>query len=108
MDNIYIQNEAKKGFKNWTSEGWEFLLHSEEYKDIAITTLSKILDIEQSVEFVFNNLYYEIFESADTGYIVNIYSSYEKDEDGSYLEQNCIDGGLCTSNCCRDAVEFML
>jgi len=107
MDNLYIQNETKKGFKNWTSEGWEFLLNSEEYKDIAITTLSKILNTEQSVEFVFNNLYYEIFESADTGYVVNVYSSNEKDEYDCYLEQNNIDGGLCTGNC-KDAIEFML
>lgn len=26
MKNIYIQNEAKKGFKNWTKQGLEFLL----------------------------------------------------------------------------------
>ena len=26
MKNIYIQNEAKKGFKGWTKEGLEFLL----------------------------------------------------------------------------------
>lgn len=108
MDNIYIQNEAKSGFKNWTVEGWDFLLHNDNYKDIAITTLSKILDTEQSVEFVFNNLYYEIFESADSGYVVNIYSSNEKDEEDQYLEENLIDGGLCSSICTRDAIEFML
>ena len=107
MDNLYIQNEANKGFKNWTCEGWEFLLHSEEYKDIAITTLSKILDTEQSVEFVFNNLYYEIFESSESGYIVNVYTSNEKDEYDCYLDKYNIDGGLCSGSC-RDAVEFML
>ena len=26
MKNIYIQNEAKKGFKDWTKQGLEFLL----------------------------------------------------------------------------------
>ncbi len=26
LKNIYIQNEAKKGFKSWTKEGLEFLL----------------------------------------------------------------------------------
>jgi len=25
MKNIYIKNEAKNGFKNWTKEGLEFL-----------------------------------------------------------------------------------
>lgn len=108
MDNNYIQNEAKNGFKNWTSEGWDFLLHNEQYKDIAITTLSKILEVEQYVEFTFNNLYYEVFVSADSGYVVNIYSSDEKDEDEQYLEQNLLDGGLCSSENSKDAIEFML
>lgn len=26
MKNIYIQNEAKKGFKDWTKQGLAFLL----------------------------------------------------------------------------------
>jgi len=26
MKNVYIQNEAKKGFKDWTNQGLEFLL----------------------------------------------------------------------------------
>ena len=26
MKNVYIQNEAKKGFKDWTNHGLEFLL----------------------------------------------------------------------------------
>jgi hypothetical protein len=26
MKNIYIQNEAKKNFKDWTKQGLEFLL----------------------------------------------------------------------------------
>ncbi len=26
MNNIYIQREAKKGFRNWTKQGLEFLL----------------------------------------------------------------------------------
>ena len=26
MKNVYIQNEAKKGFKDWTKQGLEFLL----------------------------------------------------------------------------------
>ena len=27
MKNVYIQNEAKKNFKDWTKQGLEFLLH---------------------------------------------------------------------------------
>lgn len=26
MKNIYIQNEARKGFKDWTKQGLDFLL----------------------------------------------------------------------------------
>ena len=33
--NIYLQNEAKNGFKGWTKEGLEFLLHNEHYKNTA-------------------------------------------------------------------------
>ena len=107
MNNIYIKNESKKCFKEWTKEGLEFLLQDENYKDIAISTLSKLLDLGNTVEFKYNDLHYEIFESADNGYIVNLYTSNEKDEDDCYLEINNIDGGLCTGSA-KDAVEFML
>ena len=70
-----------------------------------ISKLSDILEKEKSVEFKYNNLFYEIFESCDTGYIVNLYSSDEKDEDGEYLEENLVDGGLCTGRA-SDAVWF--
>ena len=30
LKNIYIQNEARKGFKGWTEEGWDFLLSCSE------------------------------------------------------------------------------
>ena len=72
-----------------------------------ISKLADILEKDKSVEFKYNNLFYEIFESCDTGYIVNLYSSDEKDEDGEYLEENLVDGGLCTGRAC-DAVWFMV
>ena len=72
-----------------------------------ITKLSDILEKDKSVEFKYNNLFYEIFESCDTGYMVNLYSSNEKDEDGEYLEENLVDGGLCTGRA-SDAVWFMV
>ncbi|MAD41121.1 MAG: hypothetical protein CL623_01870 [Arcobacter sp.] len=103
----YLEDEAKKGFENWTKEGWEFLLQTSEYKELAVSTLSKILDIYQRVEFKYNNSYYEVFDAADGGYMINIYSSDEKDEDGYYLEVNITDGGLCTGTN-KDAIEFML
>lgn len=107
MNNLYIQNEAKKYFKEWTKEGLSFLLQHEDYKDIAISTLSKLLDIGNTIEFTYNDLYYEIFESSESGYIVNIYTSNEKDEFDCYLEKYNIDGGLCSGSS-KDAIEFMM
>ncbi len=72
-----------------------------------ISKLADILEKDKSVEFKYNNLFYEIFESCDTGYIVNLYSSDEKDEDSEYLEENLVDGGLCTGSA-SDAVWFMV
>jgi len=103
----YIKKEANKGFENWTKEGWDFLLQNNEYKEIAVSTLSKILDLYQRVEFKYNNSYYEVFDAADGGYMINLYSTDEKDEDGYFLEENVIDGGLCTGTS-KDAIEFML
>lgn len=105
--NIYIQNEAKKNFKEWTYEGMSFLLQQHRFKAIAITALSKLLKLNQSVEFKYNSFYYEIFKSTDSGYIVNVYSSDERDAFNGYLDVNIIDGGLCTGSA-RDAIEFML
>ena len=72
-----------------------------------ISKLTDILEKDKSVKFKYNNLFYEIFESCDSGYIVNLYSSNEKDEDGEYLEINNVDGGLCTGSA-SDAVWFMV
>jgi len=71
-----------------------------------INTLARLLKNESSIEFKYNGYFYEIFESADTGYIVNLYSDNAKDKDG-YLDENIVDGGLCTGSA-RDAIEFML
>ena len=107
MINTYIQNESKKDFKEWTCEGLSFLLQQEHFREMAITALSKFLELNQNVEFTYNNLYYEVFESADSGYVVNLYSSDEKDEDEQYIEANLVDGGLCSGRA-KDAIEFML
>ena len=72
-----------------------------------INTLARLLKSESSVKFKHNGFYYEVFESADSGYIVNLYSSDEKDDDEQYVESNLVDGGLCSGNE-RDAIEFML
>jgi hypothetical protein len=72
-----------------------------------IIKLANILENKQNVKFEYNDLFYEIFESCDSGYIINLYSSNEKDEDGEYLEENNVDGGLC-NGAVRDAILFML
>jgi len=72
-----------------------------------INRLARVLKNESSVEFKHNGLYYEIFESADSGYVVNVYSSDERDEDGEYLEEHIFDAGLCTGSA-KDAIEFMM
>ena len=72
-----------------------------------INSLARVLKNENSVEFKYNGFFYEVFESADTGYIVNVYSDDGRDEDAEYREANLIDGGLCTGSA-RDAIEFML
>ncbi|QOY50927.1 hypothetical protein [Candidatus Sulfurimonas baltica] len=70
--------------------------------------LERKLENGETIEFEYNGLFYEIFESVTSeGYIVNVYSSDEKDEDNYYLEENEIDGGLCTGNA-RDAIYFMI
>ena len=72
--------------------------------------ISKLVDIlkkDTYVEFAYNNLFYEIFESANGGYMVNLYSSNEKDEDGCFLDENNFDGGLCTGSA-SDAVWLMV
>ena len=107
MMNRYIQKEAKKDFKEWTYEGLSFLLQQERFREMAVTALSKFLILNQSVEFTYNSLYYEVFESADSGYVVNLYSSNEKDDEDEFIEGNLVDGGLCTGGA-RDAIEFML
>ena len=72
-----------------------------------LDTFVKTLESEESVEFIYNEFYYEIFESSGTGFMVNVYSDNEKDEDGDYLDKHLIDGGYCSGSA-RDAVEFML
>ena len=74
---------------------------------IKIREYANMLENGETVEFVYNGFFYEIFESADSGYVVNVYLDNEKDEYGNYLDKHIIDGGLCTGSA-KDAVEFML
>jgi len=72
-----------------------------------IGTLARVLKNENSVEFKHNSFYYEVFESADSGFIVNLYSSDDKNDEGEFIEANLIDGGLCSGSA-KNAIEFML
>ena len=82
-------------------------MRTSEMNENKIASYAKILEETTLVHFSYNEFYYEVFESVDTGYIVNVYGNDEKDEDGDYLEKNILDGGLCTGSP-RDAIEFML
>jgi len=72
-----------------------------------VNTIARVLKNDGSVTFEFNKSYYEIFESAKGGYVINVYSSADRDEDGELIDSNMIDGGHCTGNA-QDAIEFML
>lgn len=71
-----------------------------------INTLTRILKTKNIVEFKNNNLYYQVFLSADSGYVVNIYSD-ARDEEDELIETNMIDGGLCEGSA-KNAIAFML
>ena len=72
-----------------------------------IASFTKTLEDTRTVQFPYNEFYYKVFKSADSGYVVNVYADDEKDEDGFYLDKHILDGGLCTGSP-RDAIEFML
>ena len=75
--------------------------------DKMIATLANKLEVSGIVEFKHNNLYYEICEAVDTGYMVDIYSSDERYDEDEFMDQYKVDGGLCTGTA-KDAIEFML
>ncbi|MGK0469106.1 hypothetical protein [Clostridium sp.] len=75
--------------------------------DTQINTLASALENDDTVEFKYKSSYYEIFESANGGFVVNVYSSNDKDEDDEYIEANLLDGGTCIGTA-RDAIGFML
>lgn len=72
-----------------------------------INTIARVLTNDGSVTFEFNKSYYEIFESAEGGFTINVYSSALRDKDGELLESNMIDGGHCSGSA-KNAIEFML
>ncbi len=97
---VYLKEELEK-YKQWSNDASDDIIES---NNLIFAT---ILEEEHTIEFIHNKLYYEIFESADSGYVVNVYSSDDKDEYGCYLDENIFDGGLCTGSA-EDAIRFML
>lgn len=85
-------------------------IHEDNTDDISKAEFKKLedaLENGETIEFKYNGLYYEIFESVSSeGYIVNVYSS-DKKVDDEYLEDNLVDGGLCSGGA-EDAILFML
>lgn len=75
-------------------------------KEEEILQLTCILEKIGKIEFELNNSFYEIFKSTEDEYMINIYSSNEKDEDDEYLFEN-IDGGQYDGSA-KDAIESML
>ena len=75
-------------------------------KEEEILQFTYILEKIGKIEFEHNNSFYEIFKSTEDGYMINIYSSNEKDEDDEYLFEN-IDGGQFDGSA-KDAIQFML
>lgn len=73
-----------------------------------INSLARILRNESNVEFKHNGFFYEIFKSADTGFVVNLYSSDDKDDEDEFVEANLVDGGLYNGTSEVDAIKFML
>ena len=73
-----------------------------------INSLARVLKTKNIVEFNYNGFYYEIFLSADRGFVVNLYSSDMRDSEGELIESNLVDGGLCDSTSEQVAIEFML
>ena len=70
--------------------------------------LEAALENGESIEFKYNGLFYEIFESVSSeGYIINVYSNDEKDENDEYLYSHEVDAGLCSGSA-EDAILFML
>jgi hypothetical protein len=74
--------------------------------ELNIKELADILKTNKSLEFQYKNLHYQIFESSELGYCVNVYSSNDKDENGDYLDSNLVDGGVCTGSA-KDAITFI-
>ncbi len=74
--------------------------------DIKLKELADILRCNRYLEFEYENLYYHISESAEIGYVINVYSSKEKDDEGDYWDCYLVDGGLCTGSA-KDAIKFI-
>lgn len=118
--NAYLEQEYKKGFFDWSLPFLEHMHienHSasqeivnamnEKYLELCTTTLEE----NKAVQFVYKGFFYDIFESAcEIGWVVNVYPNAKDkifDEDNQLIDEQQIDGGLCTGSA-KDAIYFML
>ena len=118
--NVYLEQEYKKGFFDWSLPFLEHMHienHSasqeivnamnERYLEVCAIELKK----EGAVQFAYNGFFYDLFESScEIGWSINIYSNNKDiifDEDGQLIDEQQIDGGLCTGSA-RDAVSMAI
>lgn len=72
-------------------------------------TLINELKVNKAVQFIYQENFYDIFESVEGGYIYSIYPNQPDlifDEDGELIEDEQLDGGLCTGRE-RDVFTFI-
>lgn len=74
----------------------------------SIIKYATILKSNGEVEFMYNNYFFEIFESSESGFCFNIYSSNEKDENDEYISDNILDGGVFVENNPINAIKFAI
>ena len=116
----YLNQEYKKGFKDWTLP---YLQHmhiknhpvskkitdamNKRYLELCAITLEE----NGAIQFVYNGLFYDLFESScEVGWVVNVYPNDKDkifDEDNQLIDDEQVEGGLCTASA-KDAVYFMI
>lgn len=117
----YINKEFQNGFKGWTLDFLQFM-HNVNHEFIPqdikeamdkkfLTSCANTLKLKKSVQFVYDDLFYDIFRSfTELGYIINVYPNDKGkifDTDGELIDDEQLDGGCCTGNA-KNAVYFMI
>ena len=116
----YLEEQLKKSFKDYTLEGMQSLINELQNQDEIDAKLKKeVFNIffkkcasklkkTLSVNFVFGDVFVDIFYSSEGGWYITVYPhDVKKDEDGELNPDDEIDGGLCTGSA-FDAVTFFI